>query len=145
MFAQLENNQDGSEDSQTVVFSAQQKSRNSINIKNINGKAVDIHQEASQRLEELESDFENSKQHIQSKLEEAKEEVHVDDDDLPDVELSIKTKSLSYDVGREYLDIFCRFLNDERDVHQDCIKNFCSLVRAFSSECKLPFLDYIII
>lgn len=145
MFAQLENNQDGSEDSQTVGFSAQQKSRNSINIKNINGKAVDIHQEASQRLEELESDFENSKQHIQSKLEEAKEEVHVDDDDLPDVELSIKTKSLSYDVGREYLDIFCRFLNDERDVHQDCIKNFCSLVRAFSSECKLPFLDYIII
>lgn len=145
MFAQLENNQDGSEDSQTVVFSAQQKSRNSINIKNINGKAVDIHQEASQRLEELESGIGNLKQNVQSKLEEAKEEVHVDDDDLPDVELSIKTKSLSYDVGREYLDIFCRFLNDERDVHQDCIKNFCSLVRAFSSECKLPFLDYIII
>lgn len=72
-------------------------------------------------------------------------DAHAADDHLPDVELSLVVRSLSYDVGNEYLDALFRFLNEERDVHQDCIKNFCSLVRAFSSECKLPFLDYVII
>jgi hypothetical protein len=51
---------------------------------------------------------------------------------------------LSYEVGGEYLDQFSRFLNEERDVHQDCIKNFCTLFRAFVSEQKMPFLSYVI-
>lgn len=55
MFAQLSNNQEGGEDASTITLAAPSKSRNSINIKNINGKTVDVHQEASQRLEELES------------------------------------------------------------------------------------------
>ena len=52
---------------------------------------------------------------------------------------------LSYDVGSEYLDLYSDFLKEERDVHQDCIKNFCTLFRAFVSEQKMPILSYVIL
>eukprot|EP00347_Sterkiella_histriomuscorum_P000409 403375977 len=50
-----------------------------------------------------------------------------------------------HDYGTEYLEIISKFIDEERDVHQDCIKNFCGLIRTLISEHKLTFLKYMLI